>query len=55
MQWHTQSGNVTTYLKVKVDFTLPELSATNEVTCKWHLDYSAKGRYDIILGRYILT
>ena len=44
MQWHTQAGNITTNLKVKVDFTLPELSATNAVTWKCHVDNSTKGR-----------
>ena len=29
MQCHTQAINITTNIKVKVDFTLPELSATN--------------------------
>ena len=28
MQCHTQEGDTTTNLKVKIDFTLPELSAT---------------------------
>ena len=55
MQWHTQTGNITTNLKVEVDFTLPALSAKNVVTCKFHVDDSAKDRYDMILGRYILT
>ena len=32
MQWHTQAGNITTNLKVKVYFTLPPLSVTNVVT-----------------------
>ena len=32
MQWHTQAGNITNNIKVAVDFTLPELSATNVVT-----------------------
>ena len=32
MQWHTQAGNITTNLKVKVDFTLPALITTNAVT-----------------------
>ena len=36
-------------------FILPELSATNIVTCNCHEDESNKGRYDIILGRYIRT
>ena len=55
MQWHMQAGNIPTNLKVKVDFILPALSATNFVTCKWHVDDSAKGIYDMILGRDILT
>ena len=55
MQWHIKVGNITTNLKVKVDFTLPTVSATNVVTWKCHMDDSAKGRYDMILGRYLLT
>ena len=54
MQWHMQAGNLTTKFKVKVDFTLPALSATNVVTWNCHLDDSAKGRYNMILGRDIL-
>ena len=53
MQWHTQAGNLTTNLKIKVYFTLPTLNATNVTTREFHIDDSAKGRYDIILGRYI--
>ena len=34
MQWNTQSGNITTNVKVKVYFTLPVLSSTNVVTWK---------------------
>ena len=55
MQWHTQVGNITTNLKVKIDFTLPALSATNVVTWKCHVDDSTKGIYGMILGRDILT
>ena len=44
MQWHTQSGNITTNLGVKVNSTLPALSATNIVTWKSHVDNSGKGR-----------
>ena len=50
-----QAGNITTNLKVKADFTLPSLSATNVVTCKYYVYESSKGRYDMILGRYLLT
>ena len=38
MKWHTQAGNVTTNLKVKLDFTLPALRATNVVTWKCHVN-----------------
>ena len=53
MQWHTQAVNPTTNLKVKIYFTLPKFSATKIVMWGCHLDYSAKGIYFIILGRYI--
>ena len=55
MKWHTQAGNIATNIKVKIDFTLPELSAEKIVACNFHVDNSAKGRYDMIIGRYILT
>ena len=55
MQWHIQAGNITSNIKFKVYFTLPELSAMYVVTCNFHVDYSAKGIYDTILGQYILT
>ena len=54
MQWHTQDLNITTNLKVKVVFSLPALSTTNVVMWKCHMDDSAQGRYDMILGRDIL-
>ena len=50
-----QSGNITTIIKVKVDFTLSALSATYLVTWKCHVDDSTKGRYYMILGKYLLT
>ena len=55
LQSHTQAGNITTNLEIKIYFTLPKLSATNNVTWNFHVDYSAKGGYDMILGRYLLT
>ena len=55
MQWQTQAGNITTNFKVTVYLTLPTLLATNFMTCKSHVDYSAKGRYNMILGKYLLT
>ena len=48
-------GKITTNLKVKIDFTLPALSTTEIVMWKFHVDESAKSRYDMILGRDILT
>ena len=55
MQWHTQAGNITTNHKFELDFTLPALSATNVVMWKCHADDFAKGRYNMILGQYLLT
>ena len=55
MQWYKKARNVTTNLKVEVNFTLPVISTTNVVTWKFHVDDSPKGRYDMILGRYLLT
>ena len=55
MQQKTQSGSITTNLKFKIDFTLHELSATKIVICNCHVDDSAKGKYEMVLGRYILT
>ena len=55
MQCITQVGNITTNMKVKIYFTLPELSATKIMTWDCHVDDSDKVGYDIILGGYILT
>ena len=55
MQWHTQAVNITTNIKVNTYFILTSLSVTNFVTWKCHVDDSTKDRYDMILGRYILT
>ena len=54
MQWHTQARNITTNIKVKVDFILPALSTKNVLMWKCHVDESAKGSYDMILGQYLL-
>ena len=54
MQWHTQAVDITNNIKVEVDFTLPAISVKNVVKWRCHVDYSAKVRYDIILGRYLL-
>ena len=45
-----QSVNIITNLKVKIDFTSPELSAMKIVTWDFQVDDSAKGRYGMILG-----
>ena len=55
IQWHTEAGNITSILRVKIDFTLAELSATKIATWNCHVNESDKGRYDKILGRDILT
>ena len=55
MQWHTQAGNITTNLKVKVYFILPILSEKNVVAWRCQVEKSTKSRYDMILGRDLLT
>ena len=55
IQWYTQAGSITNNINVKIDFTLPELSATKIMTWNCHVDESAKVRYYMILGRYIST
>ena len=55
MQCHMQVCNITTNLKVKIDFILPELSATKIVTWNFHVDDSVKGIYYMILGKDLLT
>ena len=54
LQRNTQAGNITTNIKVKVNFTLPALSTTNVVMWKCHVHDSAKGRHNIILVQYLL-
>ena len=48
-----QAGNITTNHNVKVDFTLLALSAPNVVMWKCNVDESAKGRQNMISGRYL--
>ena len=55
MQWNTQDGNITTNIKVEIEFASPEISTTNVMTWKCHMYDSAKGRYNMILGRDLLT
>ena len=54
IQWQTQAGNITTNLKVNLDFSLPALSVKNVGTWKCHVNESAKGRYEMILGGDLL-
>ena len=53
--WETQYGKLKTSKKVNVDFCLTEFSAAKIVTWKWHVDKSTTDRYDMILGRDLLT
>ena len=53
--WKTQAGKFTTSKKENVDFCLPGFSATIIVTWKCHIDESTNGRYEMILGRDLLT
>ena len=41
--------------KVNIDFFSPEFSATKIMTWKFNVDVSTNGRYDMILGRDLLT
>ena len=50
-----QEGKITTNIKFNIDFTLPELSVTKIVMWDFHVDDFDKIRYNMILGRDILT
>ena len=54
-KWQTQAVNITTNQKVKVGFTLPDFRATKILTWNCHVGASTKIRYNMVLGRYILT
>ena len=41
--------------KVQLDFTLPGFSATKIVMWNYHMNWSTKIRFDMILGRYMIT
>ena len=49
MQWHMQASNITTNIKLEVEFTLPELRMLNVVTWKCHVDDRSKVRYNMML------
>ena len=55
VQWNTQVRNITANIKVEIYFTLSTLNANNFVTWNCHVDDSAKGMYNMILGRDTLT
>ena len=55
MQWYMQAGKITNNLKFNIDFALPELRVKKIVTWTCHVDESAKDRYNMISGIYILT
>ena len=55
MQWHMQAGNITTNIRVKIFFTLPELSAVKPLIWNSYVDHSAKVRYNMNLCRDLLT
>ena len=55
IQRHTQAVIITINLKVKINFTLHELNATEIMMWNYHVDDSANGRYYMILGRHLLT
>ena len=47
--WETQAGKFTNSKKESVDFCPLDFSATNIVTCKFRVDESTNGIYDMIL------
>ena len=53
--WETQAGKFTTSMKVNIHFCLPEFSATKNVSWKSQVDNSTNIRYNIIVGRDLLT
>ena len=53
--WETQAGKFTTSKKLNVEFLLPESSVKKIMMWKFHLDDSTNGRYDMVLGRDLLT
>ena len=55
MQCHTPAGSITTNIKVNILFIPPEITGTRILTWNFHVDDSAKVRYDMILCRYPFT
>ena len=54
-KWETQAGKFTTSTRMDAGFCLPEFGATKIVTWKSHVAKSTNSRYNMILGRYLLT
>ena len=54
-KWSTETGNFTNNSMVKVEFSFTVISATKIVTCKFHMDESTAGRYNVIISRYLFT
>ena len=53
--WETQYGKFFISKKAYIDFCLSDFSATNTVIWKHSVDKSTNVRYDMILGRDLLT
>ena len=53
--WENQSEKFTASTKVNVEFCIPEFVSTKIVTWKFHVAKSTNSRYNMILGRYLLT
>ena len=49
------ADSITTNIKVKIGFTLTGLSTKKIGRWNFHVDDSAKGRYDMVLDRELLT
>ena len=54
-RWETQYGDFKTSNKETVYFCLPEFSATNSMMRKCHVYEFTNSKYNMIIGRYLLT
>ena len=50
VEWTTAAGTFSTNKKARVEFRLPELSATADVKCSVYVHKGSLGAYDMILG-----
>ena len=53
--WETQARKFTTSKKANIDFRLLGFSGTKIVSWNCQVDNYTNSRYDMILGRYLLT